>query len=190
MKVLSVCGSPRREGNTRQMLRRVCDILAKAGHEIDEVFLHGMDLSPCSACYQCAKKKDRKCHGYVDDMNGLIDRTAAAGVVLLGSPVYFGSMTGQMKMYIDRVGFVHRVSDKFLSRKIGASVVPARRAGRLLTFAELNMWFLINGMIVPGSSYWNVGQGLKEGDIGQDSEALQTLDDLAANILWLSERLG
>jgi len=189
MKVLSINGSPRKNGNTYQMLQRVCRPLAEAGAKVDEVYLHGMDLSPCSACYACARKKDRKCHGYVDDLNGLIERTIAADVILLGSPVYFGSVTSQIKTYMDRVGFVNRVTDQFLARKIGAAVVAVRRAGSLLPFAELNMWFLINGLIVPGSSYWNIARGLKEGEVLEDAEGMQTLDDLARNLLWLGEKL-
>ena len=84
---------------------------------------------------------------------------------------------------------MNRVSEPFLNRKIAAAVVPARRAGQLLTFAELNMWFLINGMVVPGSSYWNVGHGLAEGEITQDAEAMETLDELARNIKWLLETI-
>ncbi len=190
MRLLSVNGSPRKNGNTWAMLERVCRTLSEAGVGIDEAHLHGMKLAPCSACMACAEKKDGRCHGYNDDGNDLIERSRAADVILLGSPVYFGSVTGQMKAYMDRIGFVSRVNDEFLSRKIGAAVVPARRAGELLTFAELNMWFLINGLIVPGSSYWNVGRGLKEGDVAQDEEAMTTLDDLAGNIRWLLEKLS
>jgi hypothetical protein len=51
------------------------------------------------------------------------------------------------------------------------------------------MWFLINGMIVPGSSYWNVGIGREEGEVLKDGEALATLDELAKNIVWLADRL-
>jgi len=187
MRVLSINGSPREHGNTRAMLGRACKPLADAGIEIDHVHLHQVGIAPCTACMVCAQVKDGRCHGPNDACNDLIDRTRAADVVLLGSPVYFGSVTGQIKAYMDRVGFVNRVNDPFLARKIGAAVTPARRAGELLTFAELNMWVLINGMIVPGSSYWNVGHGLAEGEINEDAEAMQTLDDLAANIQWLLE---
>ncbi|NLX15068.1 MAG: flavodoxin family protein [Phycisphaerales bacterium] len=189
MLVLSVNGSPRRHGNTCQMLDRVCRILAKAGAHIDELHLEERELSPCGACMLCAEKQDGKCHGRVDDGNEIIARSQAADVILLGSPVYFGSLTPLIKAYMDRVGFVGRVNGNFLARKIGAAVVPARRAGKLFTFAELNMWFLINGMIVPGSSYWTVGQGREEGEIQQDAEALQTLDLLADNIKWLATKL-
>jgi len=189
VRVLAVNGSPREKGNTYLMLKRVCDPLSTAGMEIDWAYLHAAGIAPCGACLSCAKTMDGRCYGEDDAANELIDRTRNADVILLGSPVYFGSVTGQIKAYMDRVGFVSRMGDNFLRRKIGAAVVPARRAGQLLTFAELNMWFLINGMIVPGSSYWNVGAGRAEGDILKDNEALLTLDELAKNIIWLADRL-
>jgi multimeric flavodoxin WrbA len=186
MKVLSINGSPRKKGNTHIMLDRVCDYLADAGAEVHEAYLHGMDLAPCRACMQCMEVNDGHCHGVNDDCDELIELSRGADVILLGSPVYFGSVTGQIKAYMDRVGFVSRVGDGFLRRKIGAAVAPARRAGELFTFAQLNMWFLINGMVVPGSTYWNVGHALKEGEIMDDTEALSTLDELARNIQWLA----
>jgi multimeric flavodoxin WrbA len=190
MQVLSVNGSPRRNGNTALMLRRVGKRLADAGAAVEELYLEGLNLQPCGACGVCAQIKDGKCHGRDDDGNQMIERARAADVILLGSPVYFGSLTAQIKIFLDRVGFVSRTGDCFLKRKIGAAVVPARRAGQLFTFAELTMWFYINGMIVPGSRYWNVGQALKEGEILQDAEAMATLDELAENLLWLAGKIG
>jgi multimeric flavodoxin WrbA len=189
MRVLAVNGSPREHGNTHLMLKRVCDRLAGAGMEIDEVYLHAKGIAPCGACMICVQTKDGQCHGENDAANEVIDRTRRADIILLGSPVYFGSLTGQIKAYMDRVGFVSRQGNNFLRRKIGAAVVPARRAGQLFTFAELNMWFLINGMIVPGSTYWNIGFGRREGEVSEDAEAMATLDELAENILWLAGRV-
>ena len=189
MRVLCVNGSPRRNGNTALMLRRVAKRMEDAGAAIEELYLEALDLKPCGACGVCAKLKDGKCHGRKDDGNQMIERSRAADVILLGSPVYFGSLTAQIKIYLDRVGYVSRTGDGFLKRKIGAAVVPARRAGQLFTFAELNMWFQINGMIVPGSRYWNVGQALKEGEILNDEEAMVTLDELADNLMWLAGKV-
>ncbi len=189
MQVLCVNGSPRENGNTAIMLRRVGQRLANAGAVVEELYLESMDLHPCGACGVCAKMKDGKCHGRKDDGNQMIERSRAADIILLGSPVYFGSLTAQIKIYLDRVGYVSRTGDGFLKRKIGAAVVPARRAGQLFTFAELSMWFYINGMVVPGSHYWNVGQALKEGEILDDAEAMSTLDELAENLLWLAGKM-
>ena len=189
MRVLSVNGSPRAKGNTQIMLQRVCGHLAQAGCQIDEANLDALGVAPCRACMICTEVKDGRCHGHDDACNGLIERSRAADVILLGSPVYFGSLTAQIKIYMDRVGFVSRVGDQFLRRKIGAAVVPARRAGQLFTFAELNMWFHINGMVIPGSSYWNIGHALREGEILNDAEALATLDDLAENLHWLAKKI-
>lgn len=190
MRVLAVNGSPRQHGNTHLMLQRVCERLSAAGMEIDEVYLHGMGLSPCGACMICVQTKDGQCHGEDNAANELIERTRRSDIILLGSPVYFGSLTGQIKAYMDRVGFVSRQGGQFLRRKIGAAVVPARRAGQLFTFAELNMWFLINGMVVPGSSYWNIGVGRVEGEVANDNEAMATLDELSDNLLWLASRIS
>ena len=188
MKMLSINGSPRRNGNTAIMLRRVARTLEAGGHEVEEIFLDELNLAPCRACMICAREKDGKCHGRNDAGNELIEKARTTDGILLGSPVYFGSLTGQMKAYMDRVGFVSRVNGGYLKRKIGAAVVPGRRTGQLLTFAELNMWFLISGMVVPGSGYWNVGLVKGEGEINQDEEALKTLDELADNLLWLFEK--
>ena len=89
---------------------------------------------------------------------------------------------------LDRVGFVLRSRGK-LKRKIGAALSVARRAGENFTFAQLTLWFLINDMVVPGSSYWNVAHALDKGDVMHDEEAINTIDRLAENIAWCAQRL-
>jgi multimeric flavodoxin WrbA len=73
---------------------------------------------------------------------------------------------------------------------VGASIVVARRAGHNFTFAQLNYFFLINEMIVPGSTYWNVAFGLQKGHVREDQEGLDTVRNLAINMAWLLERVG
>ena len=56
-------------------------------------------------------------------------------------------------------------------------------------FDSLNHFFLINEMVIPGSSYWNVGYGLSKGDIQEDAEGVETLRTLGENMAWLLKKL-
>ncbi len=114
---------------------------------------------------------------------------AEADGIILGSPTYFSMMTSEMKALIDRAGFVARGNDDLFQRKVGAAVVAVRRAGGIPTFDAINHFFLISQMIVPGSSYWNVGIGLRPGDVEKDEEGLETMDDLGRNMAWLIKKL-
>ena len=108
--------------------------------------------------------------------------------IILGSPTYFSMMTSELKALIDHTGYVSRANDKLLNHKIGATVVAVRRAGSIPTFDAINHFFLINGMIIPGSSYWNVGIGLKKGDVEKDEEGIETMKTLGKNIAWLLKK--
>jgi multimeric flavodoxin WrbA len=121
---------------------------------------------------------------------GILDKFAAADGILIGSPVYFGSATPQTMALLDRVGYVARKYPQLLRRKAGAAIVVARRAGQNFTFAQLNYFFLISEMIVPGSSYWNVAFGREKGEVRNDVEGMDTVKKLAANMAWLMKRLA
>jgi len=84
---------------------------------------------------------------------------------------------------------VARANDYMFKRKVGAAVVTARRAGGIPTFDAINHFFLISQMIVPGSSYWNVGMGAAKGDVEKDEEGLETMDVLGKNMAWLLKKL-
>ena len=113
----------------------------------------------------------------------------AADCIILGSPVYFSMMTPELKAFIDRAGYVARANSDMFKRKVGAAVVAVRRAGAIPTFDAINHFFLISQMIVPGSSYWNIGVGQKKGDVKNDEEGMKTMIDLGNNIVWLLKRL-
>ena len=82
--------------------------------------------------------------------------------------------TPELMAFLDRVGYVAGSEGGALSRKIGGPIAVARRAGHNFTYAQLLMWYMINDMIVPGSSYWNVGLARDPGSIEEDTEALKT----------------
>ncbi len=189
MKVVAFNGSARRDGNTAILVRRVFAELEKEGIETELVQLAGQHIHGCAACGQCFKNKNQKCVFDDDIVNTCIEKMRAADGIILASPTYFADVTSEMKALIDRAGFVARANDDMFQRKVGAAVVAVRRAGAMHAFDSLNHFFLIGQMIIPGSSYWNIGIGRAKGEVEQDEEALRTMETLGQNIAWLLKRL-
>ncbi len=189
MKVVAFNGSARKDGNTAFLIRRVFQVLEKEGIETELIQLAGEQIHGCMACGTCRKVKNTQCKIVTDNVNTYIAKMAAADGIILGSPTYFSMMSPEMKALIDRSGFVARANSDMFKRKVGAAVVAVRRAGGIPTFDAINHFFLISQMIIPGSSYWNVGIGLNKGDVEKDEEGMQTMEDLGRNMAWLLKRL-
>lgn len=189
MKVVAFNGSARKDGNTAVLLKRVLGALEAEGIETELIQLAGQQIHGCTACRTCFETKNQTCVITSDKVNEYIGKMVEADGVILGSPTYFGMMSPEMKALIDRAGFVCRASPDALKFKVGAAVAVARRAGAMTTFDAINHFFLINQMIVSGSSYWNIGVANRKGEIEKDTEALQTMDDLGRNMAWLIKKL-
>jgi multimeric flavodoxin WrbA len=189
MKVIAFNGSARVDGNTAAMIRRVFVELEAEGIETELVQLVGQQIHGCMACGICRKLQNRQCKIVNDNVNVYIEKMTAADGIILGSPTYFAMMTPEMKALIDRAGYVARGNGHLFKRKVGAAVVVNRRAGGIPTFDAINHFFLISQMIVPGSSYWNVGLGREKGDVEKDEESMQTMADLGKNMAWLLKKL-
>lgn len=97
MKVLALCGSPRKGGNsdilTDEVLRGAADA------DTEKIYLQDISLSPCMACYGC-REKGRCVQN--DGGDEIIRKMVESDVIVLSSPVYFYSISSQMKMMIDR----------------------------------------------------------------------------------------
>ncbi|HTP26417.1 MAG TPA: flavodoxin family protein [Anaeromyxobacteraceae bacterium] len=189
MHAIAICGSPRREGNTEFLLRHCLDRLRGGSIDCELVRLADKSVEPCRACGLCAQRRDGTCGIKSDDFHPLFERMRCADILVVGSPVYFGSATPQLMALLDRCGYVSRQNGGFFSRKIGGPIVVARRAGHNFTFAQLLYWYMINDMIVPGSSYWNVALAREPGEVANDREGIATVERFADNLTWLAERL-
>ena len=190
MKVLGISGSPRRGGNTDILVGAALDVLAAQGFETELLSLADRPIKPCVGCRGCFAGDTMRCVQEDPAFEGVLDKFAAADGILIGSPVYFGSATPQIMALLDRVGYVARKYPELLRRKTGAAIVVARRAGQNFTFAQLNYFFLISEMIVPGSTYWNVAFGREKGEVRNDTEGMETVKKLAENMAWLMTRLS
>jgi multimeric flavodoxin WrbA len=109
--------------------------------------------------------------------------------IILGSPTYFADVSPEIKALIDRSGFVAKANQDMFRRKVGAGVIAVRRAGAIHAFDTINHFFFINQMVVPGSSYWNVGIGLAPGDVKDDEEGMLTMKTLGINMAWLMKKI-
>jgi len=187
LKAIAINGSPRHEGNTAAMLKDVLKVLSDGGVETELFQAGGRMVKGCMACAKC-RENVGKC--VTDDwINELFPKMSAADAIIIGSPTYFSDMTPETKAVIDRTGFISRQGGNIFSRKIGAAVSAVRRAGGITTLDSIQHFFLINDMIIPGSSYWNMSIANQIGDYEKDKEGIRTMNRLGENILWLMEKI-
>jgi multimeric flavodoxin WrbA len=188
MKVVAFNGSARKNGNTAILIREVFAELQNESIETEMIQLAGKTIRGCTACRKCFENKDKRCSIDDDFANECIEKMLDADGIILASPTYFADVTAEMKALIERAGYVARANPDMLKRKAGAAVVAIRRAGSIHTFDTLNHFFLISQMIVPGSSYWNIGIGRAIGDVEQDVEGIETMRTLGRNMSWLLKK--
>lgn len=185
MKIVAFNGSPRVNGNTALLLKTVLGTVASHGIKTELVQLGGNLLHGCTACGECAVKRNKTCIIKNDRMNEFIAKAIEADAILIGSPTYYAGVSSEVKAFIDRAGYVCMSNGRLLKRKIGAAVVVQRRGGAVNVFDSINHWFMISGMVVPGSTYWNFGVGKEPGEVAGDEEAMRNMCDLGENIAWL-----
>ena len=188
MRVIAINGSPRSKGNTSILLATVCSVLEEEGIGTETVQLGGRNVCGCRACGACFENRDGKC-SIEDDMNHILERVFSADGMIIGSPTYFSNVTAEVKAFIDRAGLVSMANGRLLRRRVGAAVAAVRRAGAVAVFDAINRFFLINQMIVPGSSYWNLGIGRQIGEVEADEEGLTTMKVLGENMAWVLGKL-
>ena len=189
MKVIAFNGSARKDGNTAILINYVLKELDQAGIETELFQLAGKKIRGCKACYKCFENKDQQCSFKDDILNECLAKAIAADGIILGSPTYFTDVSTEMKALIDRMGFVAKANSDMLKRKVGAAVVAARRAGSIHVFDTLNHFFLIAQMIIPGSSYWNIGFGRNKGEVEKDEEGISIMKALGQNMAWLLKKV-
>jgi multimeric flavodoxin WrbA len=186
MQVIAVIGSPRRHGNTEILAEEALKAVSLEGLETEIVPLAGLDIRGCCACMACAKSETCSIQ---DDLMPVYAKMKAADGIILASPVYYGSCTALLKGLMERAGFISRFNGEPFKGKVGGPLVVARRAGQVFTVAEIDLWYHILGLTVPGSSYWNLAFGRESGEVSQDQEGLQTAYNFGQNLARVIKKL-
>ena len=189
MYALAINGSPRKGGNTEILLKKTLEPLKADGWKTDLVQVGGKQIRGCIACGKCGENKNLRCAIDKDIFNEVMAKMVEADAIILGSPTYFTDVTAEMKAILDRSGFVSLSNDGAFRGKIGAAVVAVRRAGAVHVFDTINHMFQICQMIIPGSTYWNLGIGLDKGDVNADEEGLANMRNLGETISWLGKAI-
>ena len=187
MYALAVNGSPRKGGNTETLLDHALAPLKDAGWDTERLQVGARKIRGCIACYKCFENQDKRCAVDKDIFNGVMDKMIAADALILGSPTYFTDVTAELKALLDRSGLVALANGRLFRGKIGAAVVAVRRGGATHVFDTINHMFMMSQMIVPGSTYWNMGLGLDKGEVQADAEGLNNMLNLGETIAWLGK---
>ena len=190
MYALAINGSPRKKGNTEYLLNEVLTPLAEAGWETELFQLGGKTIKGCMACNKCSEMQNRQCINKDDCFNELMAKMIRADALILGSPTYFTDVSAEIKALLDRSGYVAFSNGKLFAGKIGAAVIAVRRGGGTHAYDSINHMYLMSQMIVPGSTYWNLGFGLGKGEVADDAEGLANMRNLGAVIAWMGNALA
>ncbi len=187
VKVVLISGSPKPQGNTALLMQECSKVIEEQGVQATTISFAGKKIESCIACNKCSKTG--RC-GLDDGLNDVIDGIRSAQGLIVGTPVYFGTARGDVMCALQRIGYVSRMSDGFLAGKVGGPIAVARRGGQTLTLQEMLMFYLINDMIVPGSSYWNMVFGRAPGEALNDQEGMTPVRHFAENVAKLVKKLA
>lgn len=189
MYAIAINGSPRKGGNTELLLKEVLGELNTAGWETELVKVGGTAIRGCIACHKCFENKDDKCSVKKDKFNDFYAKMLKADAMILGSPTYFAAVSADLKALIERAGFVAYANGHSFSGKIGAAVVAVRRGGATHVYDSINHMFQMSRMILPGSTYWNMGYGLNKEEVLDDDEGMANMRHLGQSIAWLGKAI-
>ncbi len=189
MYALAINGSPRKGGNTEFLLKEVLGELDKADWETELVKVGGTAIRGCLACGKCFENKNNECITKKDKFNDFFLKMLKADALLLGSPTYFAAVSADLKAMIERAGYVAFANNHAFSGKIGAAVVAVRRGGATHVYDTINHMFQMSRMIIPCSTYWNMGIGHDKGEVLEDQEGLANMRHLGKSIDWLARSI-
>ena len=185
MKLLGVSGSTLKGGNNEKMIDFVLGIAKKRGFKTDKLFLSEYKIAPCCACNKC--KKEDSC-SQKDNMEKAREKLLEADAVIVSSPVYFGSVSAQLKALFDRTIRLRR-NGFALKNKIGAAIAVGRtrNGGQELTLQAIHAFMHIHGMIVVGdNSHFG---GTVQHPFEEDGFGKKTVEDTANKVCDTLEML-
>jgi len=182
-KVLILMGSPRKTGNSAVLAEHLTKGATGEGAHVETLFIHGMDINPCTGCDECQGKDASGC--VIDDgMQDVYGKLREADSIVLASPIYWFSVTAQLKMVIDRIYAVGG-GDKniFTGKTLGVLLAYADSdpftsgaINALRMFQDISAYL---GTVIVGAVY---GSAFKAGEIASNTEVLEQARELGGKL--------
>lgn len=191
VKIIGIVGSPRSNGNTQILVKAALEAAKEVGADTELIKLNEIEIEPCIACNIC--KDTGECAIY-DGVADVLEKMVEADGIILGSPVYFGSVTSQLKMLMDRSRPL-RTEFKLKDKVGGAiSVGGSRNGGQETTINTIHSFFLIHEALVvgdgaPTAHYGGTGVGGAPGDSENDEVGLETSRNLGRRVAEVARLL-
>jgi len=150
LKIVGISGSPNKDGNSAEIVDTCLSIAEERSFEVERVDPASLDVSPCNDCGTCRKEKGCSIEDSMVEAYAVLEGAEGFFVV---SPVYFGTLTAQLKAFFDRTLPLRRAGFA-LKNKVGgaAAVGGSRNGGQEITIQTIHAWMHIHGMIVVGDN--------------------------------------
>lgn len=166
MKVVLINGSRREQGCTYTSLMEISKVLKSEGIDT-ELFFLGVKVID----------------GHISELLDKVEEAMKdADGIIIGSPVYFASPTGELISFLDRLFMKANASLKF---KPAAAITTARRAGTTATLDVIHKYFLYNQMPIVSSRYWSMAFGNSPEEVVRDEEGMQIMQTVGKNMAWI-----
>jgi len=178
MKVVGIVCSSRMGGNTEILVQEALAGARAGGAETELLTLGGKDIKPCDGCLSC--EKTGKCH-IEDDMQLIYKKMLNSDGIIIGTPVYFWSMSGQAKVLIDRT-YALRHPHLMLANKVAGAIAVAARQGTVSTLNVFQRYFASNHMFTA-----DLVEGLasEKGAAIKDKRGMKSVYEMGRQIVSL-----
>jgi len=178
LKVLGICGSPRRGGNTEMLLDVALNELRGLGAEVEKVTLSTYDVKPCTGCRYCVEE-GRCCID--DDMtNILIPKLLSTDIIIIASPVYFNNVSSYVKVFMDRTWCIRGK----LRNKVGGGMVVGRGYGLEYALTAIHSFMLKHEIVLGHRGV--AGVGFDIGEVLKDNRAVEDAKRFAKRLYELT----
>ncbi len=181
--VVIMLGSPRKNGNSAAMAMRIGAAAEAAGARVETLFIQGMDIRPCRACWACQKPGSAGC-AIQDDMQNVYHSLAKADAWVIATPVHWFNMSTQTKLWMDRCFALPRYGENPFSKKIGIAISFGDKdpyaSGAVNAIRCFQDAFRYVGARITGIVY---GSALEAGEIGRNEEVLKAADELGRKLV-------